>query len=203
MNQNNQCCKTCKYNSIGQECCIKIDCECHAPKNKEYKMICITCNKNFLPEGVFRGKCDECFNAPQNKPQLPNCLKCGKPLEEHLAIPGAPGGLECPQTKPQEQEEWEKELAILLQEISVKYDKWNYAMNLYHPIESFIRSLLRNQRAEATAELKERVIKYFEEVKNNKEEINLTKKIGIEMWHSSLGWNQAIEKAIEIVKKIK
>lgn len=25
-----------------------------------------------------------------------NCFKCKKPLEEHLAIPGAPGGLECP-----------------------------------------------------------------------------------------------------------
>ena len=140
--------------------------------------------------------CEECKNNCQN-----GCLcKCHKKCDCLCHNKGfSKCWCNCKwQTKPQEQEEWEIEFDELRTQLSysapeVIKDKYKF----------FIRSLLRNQRDEATAELKERVIKYFEEVKNNKEEINLTKKIGIEMWHSSLGWNQAIEKAIEIVKKIK
>ena len=108
-------------------------------------------------------------------PKLPNCQKCGKPLEEHFAIPGAPGGLECPennpqeqnkiypyidtrasaseglpQTKPQEQEEWIEKFREKL---------WGYFHKKVEQeeIESFIRSLLQTQRAEAKEEEKLRI----------------------------------------------
>ena len=52
-------CSNCSMNTAGQHewnCPLNSNNLSHAPKSKEYKMICITCNKNFLPEGVFAGK---------------------------------------------------------------------------------------------------------------------------------------------------
>ena len=181
-------------------------CECHALKNKmkeQKEMEQLSILKEISLVLGFKDICNG-YGAfreeQQNKPQEQSCNPIGgcnavkKPDDSWDKV-------YCDKhnpSKPQEQEEWVKKLDKLWSDMDYEGVEYDTCCHRIETVKFFIRSLLLTQKAEAMAELKEKIIKKLDKIK-----------VGIKPYaikgpneKFNAGCYQAISEAIEIVKKI-
>ena len=107
--------------------------------------------------------------------------------------------------KPQEQEELkdnplEEIFSKMWVESSMDKETWRQKVA---PHLRKIQELLETQKAEAMAELKEKIIKELEEMRKEKVDFGKNPDMSMSYNQMLIGFSQAISEAIEIIKKIK